>query len=253
VRYALRPYEYFLLQYRRAWHFTVATSFANPLFYLLALGVGLGKIVHRNGPGGTDYLHFVGPGLLAAAAMQLAAAESSNPVTSNFAWTRNYYSMNSTPLDARDILAGQQLFTATRVLLSATLYLAVIAALGGVESPLGVLALPAAFLVGLAFSAPMAAYAAWMEDNSTFPTIFRFVLMPMFLFAGVFYPVSHLPDPVRWLAYATPLWHGVELCRDLVLGHARALDDLGHAGYLLLCAGLGLRLALLTHRRRLER
>jgi lipooligosaccharide transport system permease protein len=250
---ALRPLEFFLLQYRRAWHYTFATSFANPLLYLGALGVGLGKIARSDSVGGHEYLHFVGPGLLAAAAMQVAFTESSNPVTTNFLWSRNYYAMNATPLGARDILAGQQLFAAVRVLVSATFYLAVIAALGGVQSPFGVLALPASILVGFAFSAPMAAYAGWVEDNSTFPALARFVITPMFLFSGIFYPVTKLPDPARWVAYATPLWHGAELCRDLVLGQVSALDDVGHAAYLLLWAAAGFALAIVTHRRRLQR
>jgi lipooligosaccharide transport system permease protein len=77
--------------------------------------------------------------------------------------------------------------------------------------------------------------------------------MPMFLFSGTFYPVSRLPEVLQWLAYATPLWHGVELCRDLVLGHAHVLADLGHAGYLLLWALVGLAVAVRTHRERLLR
>jgi lipooligosaccharide transport system permease protein len=254
--YAFRSYEFFLLQYRRVWRTTLVTSLVNPTLYLAALGIGLGKLVNRGpggGIGGGSYLHFVAPGLLAAAAMQIASTESSWPVMGSFRWTRTYYAMNATPLAAPDILAGQQLFVATRVVLSAAAYLVVIAAFGGVESPLAILAVPSALLVGLAFSAPIAALAGWAETESIFNALFRFVVMPMFLFSGTFYPVSRLPEVLQWVAYATPLWHGVELCRDLVLGQTHVLDDLGHAGYLLLWGLVGLGLAVRTHRERLLR
>lgn len=252
--YALRSFEFFLLQYRRVWRGTLVTSIVNPVLYLAALGIGLGKLVNRTpagAPGGGTYLHFVAPALLAATAMQIAASESAWPVMGSFRWTRTYFAMNATPLGPADILGGQQLYVALRVLVSACAYLAVIAAFGGVRSPLAVVAVPAALLVGVAFSAPVAAFSGWADSDGAFNPLFRFAIVPMFLFSGTFYPVSRLPEVLQWVAYATPLWHGVELCRDLVLGHVHALADLGHTGYLLLWAVVGLALAVQTHRKRL--
>jgi len=253
VALSLRAYEFWLLQYRRIWRGTVITSVVNPVFYLGALGFGLGTLVNRSGsqPLGVSYLDFVAPGMLAATAMQVAAGESTWPVMSSFKWTRQYFAMLATPLGPREILAGHQLWMLTRVTSTSAVYLAVIAAFGAVESPLAVLALPACVLLGTAFSAPIAAYAATREADAAFVPLNRFVIIPMFLFSGTFFPVSRLPLVLEWVAYATPLWHGVELCRGLALGTLDLWWALGHTGYLLLFVVAGLLAARRTYTRRL--
>jgi lipooligosaccharide transport system permease protein len=253
--FALRSYEFWVAQYRRSWRGTVVTSVVNPVFYLGALGVGLGTLVNRAAqtPGGVRYLAFVAPGVLAATAMQIGTTEASWPVLGSIKWTRGYFAMLATPLGIRDIVVGHQLWMATRVVSSSAVYLAVIAAFGGIHSPYGVLALPACLLIGLAFSAPMAAYAATCERDSAFTAIFRFAIVPMFLFSGTFFPVSRLPAVLQWVAYATPLWHGVDLCRGLTLGTIGAPAALGHAAYLLAWAVAGFLVAQQTYRRRLLR
>jgi lipooligosaccharide transport system permease protein len=253
MQYALRSYELWLAQYRRVWRGTLVTSIVTPTLYLAAVGVGLGSLVNRasNAPGGGSYLDFVAPGLLAAAAMQIAAQDSSWPVQAAIRWTRTYFAQLATPLGVRDILLGHQLFIATRVALSAIAYSIVIAAFGGVDSAYGALVPLAALLVGFAFSLPVAAYAAYVNHDGALVPIFRFVIFPMFLFSGTFFPVTRLPVPLDWLAYATPLWHGVDLCRDLAHGHVSAFADVGHAAYLALWAIVGYRLALITYNRKL--
>jgi lipooligosaccharide transport system permease protein len=251
--FALRSYELWLAQYRRVWRGTVVTSVVTPTLYLAALGVGLGSIVNRGGggPGGGRYLDFVAPGLLASAAMQIASQESAWPVLAAIRWTRSYFAQLATPLGVPDVLAGHQLFVVTRVAVSSTAYLVVIAAFGGLHSGLAALVPLCAVLVGLAYSLPVAAYAARAKNDNAFNPLFRFAIFPMFLFSGTFFPVTRLPLPLEWLAYATPLWHGVELCRDLTLGRAALLPDLGHAAYLALWAVAGAVLALASYRRRL--
>jgi lipooligosaccharide transport system permease protein len=255
VAYAFRSYEFWLAYYRRVWRGSIVSSFVNPVFYLAALGIGLGTLVNKSAapPGGVTYAHFVAPGLLAAAAMQIGSAESTWPVMGSFKWTRSYYAMAATPLGPASILAGHQLFVATRVLISGTVYLAVIAAFGGIQSWLAVFAVPAALVTGLAFSAPIAAYAATAESDTAFSAIFRFLVVPMFLFSGTFFPISRLPTALQWVAYATPLWHGVDLCRGLVLGTAHALGALGHVAYLLAWIVGGLAVGRVTYARRLQK
>ena len=249
----LRAYEHWLAQYKRVWRGTIGTSLVNPLLYLAAMGVGLGTIVDKssNAPAGVPYLDFIAPGLLAAAAMQTAATESSWPVMGAIKWTRTYYAMTATPLTERDVLVGHQLFVITRVLTASAAYLVVVAAFGGVNSWLGLLAIPVAVLIGTAFSMPMAAYSATSESDSSFPPIFRFVIVPMFLFSGTFFPVSQMPLLLELLAYVTPIWHGVELCRGLMLGTIELLPALGHVAYLLAWTIGGLVLARRAYRRRL--
>jgi lipooligosaccharide transport system permease protein len=255
VTLALRSYEFWVAAYRRTWRGSVATSVVNPVFYLGALGIGLGTLVNRAGstPGGVEYLAFVAPGVLAATAMQVGTTEASWPVLGSIKWTRSYYAMLATPLGVRDVVAGHQLWMATRVVSSSAVYLGVIAAFGGIRSPLAILALPACLLIGLAFSAPMAAYAATRERDSAFTAVFRFGVVPMFLFSGTFFPISRLPLPLEWVAYATPLWHGVDLCRGLTLGTIGPLRALVHVAYLLVWGIAGLVAADRTYARRLLR
>ncbi len=250
---AARPLEFFLTQYRHVWRGTAVTSVVNPVVYLLALGVGLGVFVDRSADfaGGIPYLDFVAPGLMAATAMQLATFESSWPVLSAIKWDRQYHAMLATPLRVGDVLLGHQAFVAGRILMTATVYLVVITAFGAVASPLGLLAIPVTLLVGLAFSLPIAAWAAHTEDERSFVAIFRFVILPMFLFSGTFFPISTLPAPLEALAYVTPIWHGVTLCRDLTLGQVELWSALVHLGYLLAGCAVGLALARMTYRRRL--
>jgi lipooligosaccharide transport system permease protein len=253
VALALRPLEFFFAQYKRVWRGTAVTSVVTPVVYLLALGWGLGQFLPDVTFEGqtVDYLTFVAPGLLAATAMQLATFESSWPVLSAIKWDRQYHAMLATPLRVRDILLGHQSFVAARLFMTSTVYLAVIVAFGTVSSPLAILAIPVAVLVGLAFSAPIAAWAAHTETEVSFVAIFRFVILPMFLFSGTFFPIDRLPAPLEAIAYVTPLWHGVTLCRELTLGHVELWSGLLHLGYLIAFVSVGLALARMTYRRRL--
>ena len=252
---AFRSYEFWLAEYRRIWRGTVVSSLVNPIFYLAALGVGLGTLVNRSSspPGGVTYAQFVAPGLLAAAAMQIGASESTWPVHSAFKWTRTYLAQAATPLGPGSILAGHQLFMVTRLLMSGALYVAVIAAFGALQSWLAVFALPAVLLTGMAFAAPITAYAASSESETGFVALNRFVIMPMFLFSGTFFPVTRLPQVLEWVAYATPAWHGVDLCRGLALGTIGAALALTHAAYLLAWVVGGVAVARVVYRRRLLR
>src|SRR5260370_36598441 len=104
-----------------------------------------------------------------------------------------------------------------RVAPSSAVFLAVMAAFGAVKSPEAVLLLPVGLLTGLAFAAPIAAYAVTLERDSGLSALFRFGIIPMFLFSGTFFPVSQLPAALRPGAYVTPLWHGVDLSRHFAL------------------------------------
>jgi lipooligosaccharide transport system permease protein len=249
---AVRPLEFFFTRYKRVWRGNAVTSVATPVFYLLALGVGLGVFVDRSTdlPDGVSYLEFVAPGLMAATAMQLATFEASWPVLSAIKWDRQYHAMLASPLRVGDVVIGQQAFFAFRLVTTAVVYFLVIVLFGAVSSPLGVLAIPVMVLVGLAFSAPMAAWAAHTETEVSFIAIFRFLILPMFLFSGTFFPISSLPAPLEVVAWLTPLWHGVTLCRDLTLGTVSA-GDLLHVAYLLAFITAGLLAGHMTYRKRL--
>jgi lipooligosaccharide transport system permease protein len=250
---AVRPLEFFFAQYRRVWRGTAVSSVITPVIFLLAFGFGLGELVDRSTdlPNGISYLEFVAPGLLAATAMQIASFEASWPVLSAIKWSRQYHAMLASPLRVGDVLLGHQAFIASRMLMTATVYLAAIAAFGAVNSPLGILAIPVAALVGIAFAAPIAAWGAYTENEASFVAIFRFLILPMFLFSGTFVPIENLPGALQIVAYVTPLWHGVDLCRQLTLGDVEFASAAGHLAYLLAFTAAGLAAAYYTYRRRL--
>jgi lipooligosaccharide transport system permease protein len=251
---AFRAYEHWVTSYRRVWRGSVVSSVLNPVLYLTALGVGVGKLVnHGAHPLGVSYVSFVAPGLLAAVAMQIASFESTYPVMAAIRWTRVYHAMLATPLRIRDVVVGHQLYFVSRVAASSGVYLAVLAAFGALHSAYAIFAWPVTVLIGLAFSAPISAFAAWAPKDSYFAALFRFGIVPLFLFSGTFFPVTRLPEGLRQLAYATPLWHGVDLSRHLTLGTPTWGMALGHVAYLLALAVGGLVIAERSYTRRLVR
>jgi lipooligosaccharide transport system permease protein len=241
---ALAVFEHQLVAYRRLWRGTLASSFLLPILFLLAMGLTVGRYIDaRSQALGVSYLDYIAPGVLASTALQIAVFESSYPVFSNFMWNRTYHSMKATPVGVVDMLVGQIGFILLRVGTSAVGFLVVMWAFGAVHSPWGLAALPAAILMGLATAAPVFAYSASIGNDGLFAVLFRFAVIPMTLFAGVFFPVGSLPLAPRLLAYVSPLWHGVELCRAASLGHGSPWALAGHTGYLLLWAAGGFLLA----------
>ena len=252
---AARSFEYWLHSAKHAWRPSLFSTVLSPVLYLAALGVGLGALVDRGDPsglGGVPYLTFVAPGLLAATAMQIAAGEAGGPVRGAFQFTKAYHAMLATPLDVRDVLHGHLLWILFRVAASCAIYAVVMAAFGAFQSPWAVLALPAAILTGMAFAAPIAAFAITQDRDLAFAALSRFAIVPMFLFSGTFFPIEELPGTLEPIAYVTPLWHGVDLARELSLGTAGAGAALLHAGYLGLWLVVGLAVAGVTFRRRLR-
>lgn len=241
----VRSLLYWAHQYRKTWRGSIVTSFLFPLLYLSAMGVGLGSLVnkHAHTVDHVSYLHFVAPGLLAATAMQIGANDATYPVMASIKWIRTYWAMLATPLRVIDVLVGHLAWIACRLLLVSTIYLGVMAAFGAVTSPWALVALPAAVLTGISFSAPIAALAATIENDSSFAALNRFVLIPMFLFSGTFFPVGQLPGWLQVVAEFTPLYHGVALCRALALGQVSGWPLVGHAAYLAGLATVGVALA----------
>ncbi|WP_089009845.1 ABC transporter permease [Micromonospora viridifaciens] len=228
---ALAVLAHYLVGYRRTWRAGVFSSFLLPVLTVLGFGVGVGAYVDR-GVGGVPYLEWLVPGLIASTALQVAMAESTWPVHSNFKWIRTYHAQVAAPLRIGDILAGHLAFVLFRVVTSAAAFVLVTALFGALRSPWAVAVLPVTLLLGLAVAAPAFAFSAAVPSDNYLALLFRFAVIPMTLFAGVFFPVGSLPEALRWLAYATPLWHGVDLCRAATLGVAPQWSVTGHLLYL---------------------
>lgn len=257
VSSTLRVAEYHLRVHRKFFRSGLTVSLITPLFFLAAMGLGLGSLIDDNASSGSDslgglsYLAFVGPGLLAAATMQAASGESMWPIMGGLKWQKTWHAILNTPVGVSDVVNGQFVFLSLRLLPGATAYLVALGLFGIVESPLAVAAIPAAVLTGMAFATPITAFSATQENEQGFLIVFRLGVIPLFLFSGTFFPVSQLPDALEAIAVLTPLFHGVELVRGMVVGGAELTTALGHAGYLLVWVAVGWAAAQYTFRRRL--
>ena len=252
--FALRQLRFWLTDYRRTWRGSIYSSLLNPLLFLGAMGLGLGTLVNRHGTaglGGVSYLVFITPGLLAASAMETAVGDTTYPVYGCVKWNKTYQAAVASPLRPADVFHGHVLFLTLRLTMNGAIFLAVATALGGVRSPWALAALPVAVLTGLAFGTPIEAWSVTRTRDTSFAMIYRFGMIPLFLFSGTFFPVTQLPAWLRPIAYLTPLWHGVALCRALSLGTASLGGALMHVAYLAALATAGLLAGNRTYRRRL--
>jgi lipooligosaccharide transport system permease protein len=234
---------YWLLRYRRVWRGTVVVSIANPALFLVAMGAGLGKLVdHHDSPylHGHTYLAFLAPGLLAAAMMQTAYIESAGPVHTSARPGGNYRAALATILSPPSLLLGHLAFVGFRVATSALAFVLVSGAFGAAQWQRLPEVWAAAVLTGLAFAAPVAAWAVGVDRPAVLTGGFRFVIMPMYMFAGTFFAVAQLPAWLHAIVVCTPLYQGVELCRTLSLGTATVAGTVGHGAYLGAFVGAGL-------------
>jgi lipooligosaccharide transport system permease protein len=251
---SVRAFRCWLLMYRRTWRSSIWSSFFGPLFYLGAMGYGLGSLVDKNGTaslGGVPYVVFVAPAVLAVQSMNSGLSNALFPVFGGIHWNKIYLAARATMLRPADIFRGHLLFMTMRLTMNSACFVILMAALGLIRSPWAVLLLPAAVLTGLAFATPSAAWAVTLERDTQMNYPIRFGAVPLMLFSGTFFPITQLPAWVRPLAYATPLWHGVALCRALSLGRVDAGSAAIDVGYLIALAGIGLWAGSRTYRRRL--
>jgi lipooligosaccharide transport system permease protein len=250
-----REFSHWLLRYRRTWRGTIVISVANPLLFLLGIGAGLGHLVDKHAPvaiGGVSYLAFFAPGLLAASAMQTGFIESAGRVAMAAGFDGSYRSAVTTPLGPTQIMGGHLLFMAFRIASSSAAFVVVMLGFGVTNGWRALGVLVAATLTGFAFAAPSAAWAVTLRQTQRINSVFRFVIIPMYLFSGTFFAVAELPHWLRPLAYVLPLYHGAQLCRTLSLGTATPAGTALHVGVLLALTLAGLAVARVTYRRRLH-
>jgi len=231
------------LAYRRMW-FVFLTGFFEPMLYLLSIGVGVGTLVGRlPGPGGRSvtYEAFVAPGLLAAAAMNGSVFDTTFNFFVKYKYAGTYDAMLATPLGVGDVALGEVGWALLRGTVYAAAFLLTMAILGLVGSPWGVLAVPAAVLIGYGFAGLGLAATTWMRSFVDFDFV-NLALVPLFLFSATFFPLSRYPNGVAWVVRLTPLYQGVSLERSLVLGDMR-WTLLVHAAYLGVLGWGGVRVA----------
>ncbi|MEV8637114.1 ABC transporter permease [Streptosporangium sp. NPDC051023] len=242
--------ERHLSLYRRLWRASVFSSFVLPVLFLVSIGIGVGR--HVGEVGGVDYLAWIVPGVMASTAFQMAVSESTYSILGDFQWVRGYHTMRAAPIGIRNMVAGWLLYVLFRVEVAALVFLGVTSLFGALRSPWAVVTPLVTALVALAAAAPVMAFSASISHDSYFALLFRFVMIPSTLFAGVFFPVEQLPQVVRPLAYLSPLWHGVELSRAATLGVSPPWPVWGHVGCLLVFVVGGVVWAAAAFRKRLQ-
>jgi lipooligosaccharide transport system permease protein len=238
--------------YLRTWRGTVFSSFLIPVMFLVGIGISVGSYVDNNSTLGYPYVDYIAPGLLVAGVLQVAVNEATYPVFAGFQWVRTYHAMSSSPLRQNDMVAGELLYGAFRGITSAAGFLVVMALFGTLHSWLAPATLAVSLLLGVAVATPALAYSASIRTENSFAVLNRFAIIPMTLFAGVFFPIENLPLVARVLAYVSPLWHAVELSRASTLGTATAWPWVWHVGYLGVWAVGGFLLARRRYTRRLS-
>jgi lipooligosaccharide transport system permease protein len=238
-----------LISYRRTWRGTVISSFVNPVLFLTALGVVLGDLVDDADNELTiPYLTFVATGLMAATAMQAGAGDGSWPVMAGVKWRKEFHGAITTPIGPADIVVGRFYWGVIRLTFMLGVFAVIAVLFGALEIGPALLAVPPAVVTGLAFQTTITAFTVTREDETSLSTLFRFGIIPLFLFSGTFFPISQLPEALQWIAYATPLFHGAELVRKIALPEVdasvvTALSVWVHVAYLVTMTGLGLFLA----------
>ncbi|HEY5221491.1 MAG TPA: ABC transporter permease [Microbacteriaceae bacterium] len=237
----------------------VVTGIGNPFLYLFAMGVGLGSLVSNNmgsqAMSGVSYLVFIAPALLATASMTAASEEFTYPVLLGFKWNPTFYGMNAAPISPGQIIDGIVYSVIARLLGTCVIYYVFMLLFSAVPSPWGVVAIFVAVLTGLAFGTPVMAYVATIEqDSGQVAMLMRFVLLPLTLFSGTFFPLSVMPIYLQWIGWISPLWHGAELSRVFAYGLQEPLWlTIVHAAYLIALTVGGWLLARRITARRLNK
>lgn len=252
---ALYHAEHYLLVARAFLWTVLLNAIGTPLLYMVAMGVGLGSLLDAKGTtvDGVSYLVFVAPAIMVATSAQSAFGENTYTVMSGFKWQRTYYGPAATPMDPSQIAWGHQIGIAIRYLFQALMFWVIMVLFDAAPSVWSFLAIPVTVLTALAMGAPMQAYAATLDsEGSQFTTIQRFVVMPMFLFAGTFFALSSMPIYLQWIGWISPMWHGSQLARWASYGLAEPWWlRVVHVVYLAGLFLLGGTLAARTYRRRL--
>jgi lipooligosaccharide transport system permease protein len=249
----LRKLEHSLLVYRRVWRGSFFGTLVSPVLFLTAMGVALGSLVpSMTAFGGVPYLVFLAPGLLAAQAMQTGTIEGTWPLFAGFKWLKTFDAMISTPITVRDIVLGHLYWMFVRIGIVTGVFMTVAFFFGAFTSNTFLLAWPAATLTGVAFGICLSAWTATRKTEQSFAIIFRFIVTPLFLFSGTFFPIEQLPDAIEPVAWFTPLFHGVALTRALAIGHDLNLVTLGiHLAVVLAMVAIGSLVAYRTFKKRL--
>jgi len=237
----------------------ITFALGNPILYLVSVGLGIGALVDANsgdqGLGGVSYLQFVAPALLAAAAIQAAVDEVTFPTMDGFVWDKLFFAIHNTSVSATQIANGVMIVAMGRALFTTLMYMAVLLLFGAIPLGSSLPLLLTSMLAAWAMAAGVLAITARLEkDEGYFAMIARFVIAPMFLFSGTFYPLELMPIYLQPIGWVSPLWHATELGRTLSYGNPlEPVMLLIHLAYLIFMGVIGMSLVYPKFKERLSR
>ena len=216
LKRAFRVWQRNFTVYTKLYKSSLALNFVEPILYLAALGLGLGAFVQQIN--GVPYIKFIAPGIIASSSMFAAIYECTYGTYVRMTYQKTFDAILATPVSIDDLIAGELMWGATKSLLYGTIIIIVISLFGLVDSPLIILVIPVLFITGLIFAEISVIFTALVPGIDSFNYFYTLFMTPMFLFSGIFFPLDNLSPIVSKIAFFTPLYHLVNICRGLASG-----------------------------------
>jgi lipooligosaccharide transport system permease protein len=248
----IRVWERNFTVYRKTWKISFLPPLLEPLFYILAFGVGLGvlvgRVLYHNSE--VSYVAFIAPALIAITIMYSAFFENTYASFVRMYYQKTFDAIMATPISLEEIITGEIIWGATKSVIATLTMLGVISMFGIISYPHGLLIIPLAFLGGIAFGSIGMFFTGIVPTIEIFNLPIFLFITPMFLFSGTFFPIDNLPFWVQKLAVLLPLTHLVDLSRSLSFGYV-GINLLWNVGYLLVFSVIFFPLAVFVMHRRL--
>lgn len=216
IKKAFRVWQRNFTVYTKLYKSSIALNFLEPLLYLLALGLGLGAFIKEID--GTPYIKFIAPGIIASSAMFAAVYECTYGTYVRMTYQKTFDAILVTPVNLDDLIAGELMWGATKSMLYGTTIIVVISLLGFVDSASVIFVIPLLFITGIIFAEIAMIVTAIVPGIDTFNYFYTLLMTPMFLFSGIFFPLNTMPPVVSKIAFFTPLYHLVNICRAFSAG-----------------------------------
>jgi lipooligosaccharide transport system permease protein len=221
IKKAFRVWQRHFKVYTKLYKSSIVFNFIEPILYLVALGFGLGAFVKE--VNGVPYMKFIAPGLIASSSMFATASECTYGTYIRMTYQKTFDAILSTPINIDDLVAGEMLWGITKSIFYGTAITIVLSIFGLIDSPMIILAVPVLFISGLIFAETAVIAAAIVPGIDSFSYFFTLLLTPSFLFSGIFFPLDSLPPLVTKIAFFTPLYHLVNICRSFASGSLGAV------------------------------
>jgi lipooligosaccharide transport system permease protein len=220
LKRAFRVWQRNFTVYTKLYLSSLALNFVEPVLYLAALGLGLGAFVKEIN--GVPYIKFIAPGIIASSSMFAAIYECTYGTYVRMTYQKTFDAILATPVNVDDLIAGELMWGATKSVIYGTIIMIVISAFGLVQSSLVVAVIPLLFISGLVFAEISLVFVAIIPGIDSFNYFYTLLMTPMFLFSGIFFPLDNLPPVIIKIAFFTPLYHLVNICRSFASGQMAA-------------------------------